>query len=1505
MDFGRSRDERDSRGLGRGSTNRERPRYSRDHSPSSSTSQRPQSQSSSSYQSIPLRPAHPQRFPEFQSSNSSHWRPDNSSQLPARPVQRYRNPATPAPVNATTRAWEARPRELPSGAGRGWTRDEFSTGTPRGGGSRPSMYRDPDAGRADRENRDRRPYQQENSNSRHFEIPFRSRGSIKKRTRESSEDPDDFSARARPRGGSAERRGRNAPAARNLERRIGDYVASKPSLATRLEDRPRRLASPSFSDRSTYDQRVPAGPSDYRANPRRSYSPGEISEGPARSVSPASRSESRSITNRGRSVSRSRTTTPPGSRQHSGTPPPRSSAELLASEAQRRVNAASEQQRISKVTDERQPSLITIQRSQPIRSPDRDVTLSPPPRVRQSTPPSVTADTSPALSLRRVEADDPSVASPPSPPRRDITLKSPTSSPNTYTPPPVSPVTQRQPLVEVASPRQHVKVFESPRGVKLFEIIPIGPASVPKTLPLTPVFHPSPPASPSRDLSSHLGQAFTSRKPAEVPDRAVTATPPPRHVSPTLISIDVRSDSPISPRTTVDVDMPMAPVLTASPPIYSPSDSQKTEADLSLAYAVPRPESTSDAVMADLLPTAESLPQEVDATQILFDTGRRDDSEVRMDTTMDSADRSVSPEPHAVSAPLSPPRDFSLILGSIIVANEVDSGEVNELMELNRRRTEKERMSEFAFQDLTRVEALSYNQLSHDRLLPYLQEGLVIRDARRGQKTVELRAQYKVLNDDWRAHCQRLDRVKDRVHRRNQPATPSTPFIDPSGLPVYPDQQPTLGQSLNVGRANRRNTNAAYGYGDAVRSEAEFLEILASLETADMQDPNVRATRTAAVVPDMVVDDSERQDLLAFEDRSRLVEDPVDFYSLRAPLDLWTQDEVQIFCKRFSQHPKQFGRIATDLPEKTTAQCVLFYYRMKTTIDFRSLSERRGDGRRRKPRRRIVDADGKAKKGVSLMSNLERARPDSRDDDESPPPSPKQRSSYIAESPSVYALPDSTSRPAPREETMDIYEDMRGPPAGRLQNGKKARTPKLRDAHLLNHSPNPPSDSMLEAAEALGSLSGFSAHDNDEYDDGDGKSKRSKAEAEAEKAARRKSASSSYWAVAERNEFIRILALYGKDWNRLAEGLENKTPVQCRNWFQNHSKKLNLHEIARASGQAAVDDIEEESAPTSVIDQVLPTLPLGPSPVSNGIAMPQAGFFVSERVSPLPPQPIPLPAIDLPLSVSTIQQPKSSMPLRNLLNDDAGSEEHVLPSAKNDWFGGSLPEPVGAPMDDGSITTEDEAEPARLPNPAPVTYRDYGPPPRRTSDQFAPSSYRAPPRQTSGSDYASESPASAYHDRPSTFTRFISSGNVHDEPRDRYDSPVRPRVPSISSQWQSSSVSHYPPPFGPPSATSQRPSTGHAQNGDFYRRLDSNGSLNSTARHYAPRGHEPPQRSSFALPKTVYDRPFNSHSPAFAPHPSSNRGHPSSTPSHASSHYDSESRPHHRSNSNPNPYQRT
>jgi hypothetical protein len=52
-------------------------------------------------------------------------------------------------------------------------------------------------------------------------------------------------------------------------------------------------------------------------------------------------------------------------------------------------------------------------------------------------------------------------------------------------------------------------------------------------------------------------------------------------------------------------------------------------------------------------------------------------------------------------------------------------------------------------------------------------------------------------------------------------------------------------------------------------------------------------------------------------------------------VNVWTQDEAEIFYQRFMQHPKRFHKISAALPNKTTAECVKYYYLHKKRLKFK------------------------------------------------------------------------------------------------------------------------------------------------------------------------------------------------------------------------------------------------------------------------------------------------------------------------------------------------------------------------------------------------------------------------------------------------------------------------------------------------------------------------------------------------------------------------------------------
>lgn len=212
---------------------------------------------------------------------------------------------------------------------------------------------------------------------------------------------------------------------------------------------------------------------------------------------------------------------------------------------------------------------------------------------------------------------------------------------------------------------------------------------------------------------------------------------------------------------------------------------------------------------------------------------------------------------------------------------------------------------------------------------------LEIRFAKRqldlNKKVERLRTEYLALHDQWAAHCSKLDEVAKNLALQEAAAT--------------------------AGRTTRRS---AASMGDAVRSDLEMEQIIASLGNEELTDATHLGARNAAVIPDMIsVTVGEVE--YAFDDTNKEVENPAEYYAPRTGTYDWTEEEVAIFVEKFAQFPKQFGIIADFLPHKTPSQCVTFYYLHKTKhIDFRQVVasrvvKRKRGGRKQKSNALLTD----------------------------------------------------------------------------------------------------------------------------------------------------------------------------------------------------------------------------------------------------------------------------------------------------------------------------------------------------------------------------------------------------------------------------------------------------------------------------------------------------------------------------------------------------------------------
>lgn len=528
-------------------------------------------------------------------------------------------------------------------------------------------------------------------------------------------------------------------------------------------------------------------------------------------------------------------------------------------------------------------------------------------------------------------------------------------------------------------------------------------------------------------------------------------------------------------------------------------------------------------------------------------------------------------------------------------------------------------------------------QYNHNILRSRLEADFNQANQYRQSKIHALQERYLELHWTWKVLCERRERDKYQHDNRPLPAG-STYTLEQLGwaphaaggnnfqfgaggptsqlmsnMPPQSPGQPTTplasGSHAHMsgapsGRSSRRSGGggAAFGhpFGDAVRSEAEFHEILKTLEDVDFLDPKSRAAKSAAVVPDMLLLDDPRRAVAAFEDDNARVEHPEAFYGIgQANVSRsdpaateWTDEEVQTFLRRFAQFPKQFGKIAQELPDKNVSQCVLFYYRSKRTIDFRSLVERKYAGGRRGKRSRLLEnssgssslftevqerSKGKGKKTAPPMLGAEELGLSPPSTPQVGPPNhpttyinkqmlnePLTKSGLGAQV--THSILHGTSR---RTEVEAARAKRRLTAAEAKQNQQQqqqqqeetsaaaaaAAAAATSTATAATPGGGPPSESQLEAAEALASLFAKPAPQaNGDVDMADttptttttANSLQSSQQG-APPRTKRKLNPTSYWSTAEKSDFVKWLGVYGKDFPSIAQHIQNKSATQCRN----------------------------------------------------------------------------------------------------------------------------------------------------------------------------------------------------------------------------------------------------------------------------------------------------------------------------------------------------------------------
>ncbi|KAL3856873.1 hypothetical protein ACJMK2_011584, partial [Sinanodonta woodiana] len=205
-----------------------------------------------------------------------------------------------------------------------------------------------------------------------------------------------------------------------------------------------------------------------------------------------------------------------------------------------------------------------------------------------------------------------------------------------------------------------------------------------------------------------------------------------------------------------------------------------------------------------------------------------------------------------------------------------------------------------------------------------------------------LTERYDQLMQVW---IKKIEKVENNPKRKTKDARLREYFEK-----VFPEIKKSREEKERFSRVGSRS-----GMGVYARSEAEFEQIMDGLHEQEEEDKKMRSY---AVIPPMMLDARQRK--LRFINNNGLIEDPMEEYKERKHINCWSNHEKQIFKEKYLQHPKNFALIATYLDKKTTADCVQFYYQTKKSENYKQLLRKQNA----KKKRQLAKSQARAQEEV-------------------------------------------------------------------------------------------------------------------------------------------------------------------------------------------------------------------------------------------------------------------------------------------------------------------------------------------------------------------------------------------------------------------------------------------------------------------------------------------------------------------------------------------------------------
>ncbi|KAK7073871.1 nuclear receptor corepressor 2, partial [Halocaridina rubra] len=283
------------------------------------------------------------------------------------------------------------------------------------------------------------------------------------------------------------------------------------------------------------------------------------------------------------------------------------------------------------------------------------------------------------------------------------------------------------------------------------------------------------------------------------------------------------------------------------------------------------------------------------------------------------------------------------------------------------------------------------------RLMEYFKK----KQASKNERETNLTQTYSKLMTEW---LKKVEKVENSKKHKEKVAKNRELFEK-----VFPELRKQREEKERFSRVGAR-----------VKSDAEMEEIMDGLQEQENEDKKMRAY---AVIPPILLEEKKRKH--RYTNRNGVIEDPITEYKDHKNINIWTEQEKEIFREKYLLNPKNFVVIGSYLERKSVSDCIQFYYSTKKKENYKMLVKRRIRRRQKPNNQPVVEVFGENSTRVLTRGNLAALKTQ-----QHPPSTRPGSASGMVESNSIStsANTPATSPGPPDMVGMDLAPTSIGPP---------------------------------------------------------------------------------------------------------------------------------------------------------------------------------------------------------------------------------------------------------------------------------------------------------------------------------------------------------------------------------------------------------------------------------------------------------------------------------------------